>query len=200
MNRVSGRMSSEDVRDAVASVDPMLPQVASPVLAQEPSLGMAARDLRANEYTSVYNKVRKKAMDLLMRREHAVAELQKKLIAKDYDVDIVSEVVERLADEGLVSDDRFTEAFVRYRRNNGYGPRRIQSELRERGVSEKIQSTYLDSGDPQWFEQAAQVQSKRFGDGLPEDFKERARRARFLQYRGFTSDHIRAVLDDFDSG
>ena len=31
---------------------------------------------------------------------------------------------------------------------------------------------------------------------LPEDFKERARQARFLQYRGFTSDQIREVLDD----
>lgn len=200
MAQGSGRMSSEDAQDAVASADPMLPQEASPVLAQEASPGMAAKDLRSTAHNNAYNKVRRKAMDLLMRREHAVAELQKKLIAKDYDADIVAEVVERLADEGLVSDERFTEAFVRYRRNNGYGPRRIQSELRERGVSEKIQSTYLDSGDPQWFEQAAQVQNKRFGDGLPEDFKERARRARFLQYRGFTSDHIREVLDDFDSG
>ena len=152
---------------------------------------VALKELRL----SVYKTVRKKAMDLLMRREHAVAELQKKLNARDYDAGIVAEVVEQLANEGLVSDDRFTEAFVRYRRNSGYGPRRIQSELRERGVSEKIQSTYLDSGDPQWFEQAAQVQSKRFGDGLPEDFKERARRARFLQYRGFTGEQIREVLD-----
>jgi regulatory protein len=192
MGRGSRRISSEDAQDAVASADSMLPQEASPVLAQEPSPGIATKDVRA----IVYNMVRKKAMDLLMRREHAVAELQKKLIAKDYDIDIVAEVVERLANEGLVSDERFTEAFVRYRRNNGYGPRRIQSELRERGVSEKIQSTYLDSGDPQWFEHAALVQSKRFGDSLPEDFKERARQARFLQYRGFTSDQIREVLDD----
>lgn len=139
--------------------------------------------------------VRRKAMDLLMRREHAVAELEKKLNARDYDVDIVAEVVGQLMDEGLVSDERFTEAFVRYRRNNGYGPRRIQSELRERGVSEKIQAAYLDVGDSQWFEQAAQVQNKRFGDVLPTDFKERARQARFLQYRGFTSDQIREVLD-----
>jgi len=139
--------------------------------------------------------IRKKAMDLLMRREHAVAELERKLIAKDYDADTVVEVVKQLTDEGLVNDARFTEAFVRYRRNNGYGPRRIQSELRERGVSEKIQAAYLDVGDSQWFEQAAQVQNKRFGDVLPTDFKERARQARFLQYRGFTSDQIREVLD-----
>ena len=140
--------------------------------------------------------VRKKAMDLLMRREHAVAELQKKLNNKDYDAEIVAEVVAQLADEGLVSDARFTEAFVRYRANNGHGPQRIQSELRERGVSEKIQADYLDARDAQWFERAAQVRSKRFGDAPPEDFKERARQARFLQYRGFTSEQIREVLDD----
>jgi len=144
----------------------------------------------------VHNKIRKKAMDLLMRREHAVAELQKKLEARDCDTNIVAEVIAQLADEGLVSDARFTEAFVRYRGNNGHGPQRIQSELRERGVSEKIQAAYLDVGDPQWFERAAQVRSKRFGDALPEDFKERARQARFLQYRGFTSGQIREVLDD----
>ncbi len=146
--------------------------------------------------SSVHSKIRKKAMDLLMRREHAVAELQKKLNTRDYGADIVAEVVEQLADEGLVSDVRFTEAFVRYRRNNGHGPRRIQSELHERGVSEKIQAAYLDIGDSQWFACAAQARRKRFGDALPEDFKERARQARFLQYRGFTSEQIREVLDD----
>ncbi len=76
---------------------------------------------------NAYNRIRKKAMDLLMRREHAMAELQKKLEARDYDVNIVSEVVAQLASEGLVSDARFTEAFVRYRCNNGRGPQRIQS-------------------------------------------------------------------------
>lgn len=175
-----------------------LPEL-QPELPSELSREISQAGLKAL-HLDVYKKVRKKAMDLLMRREHTVAELQKKLNARDYDADIVIEVVEQLANEGLVSDERFTEAFVRYRRNNGYGPRRIQSELRERGVSEKIQSTYLDIGDPQWFTHAALVQSKRFGDDLPEDFKERARQARFLQYRGFTSDQIREVLDGFDSG
>ncbi len=155
-------------------------------------------ELHPNVHNNVYSKVRKKALDLLMRREHAVVELQKKLTAKGYDVNIVAEVVEQLADEGLVSDARFTETFVCYRRNNGRGPQRIQSELRERGVSEKIQAAYLDIGDSQWFERAAQVRSKRFGDALPEDFKERARQARFLQYRGFTSAQIREVLDDVE--
>ena len=147
--------------------------------------------------------LRKKAMDLLARREHAVGELQRKLQAhvdgrakaKNLDASIIGDVLEKLQNEGLVSDERFTEAFVRYRCNNGYGPQRIQAELRERGVSEKIAGICLDFGDPQWFERALSVRNKRFGDDKPKDFKERARQARFLQYRGFTTDQARQVLD-----
>ena len=154
--------------------------------------------------SQLHTTLRKKAMDLLARREHAVVELQQKVQAyakkQDLDEREVATVIEELVDDGLVSDERFTEAFVRYRRNNGYGPRRIQTELRERGVSEKIQATYLDFADPQWLEQVAQVRCKRFGESLPEDYKERARQARFLQYRGFTTDQARWVLagDDAD--
>jgi regulatory protein len=164
------------------------------VTAADESLPSAEQ--QAASFKALRQTVRKKAMDLLARREHAVAELQQKLNARDYDEEIVVEVVEQLANEGLVSDARFTEAFVRYRANNGYGPRRIQSELRQRGVDEKMQAAYLDVSDPRWFEQVAEVRCKRFGEALPEDFKERARQARFLQYRGFTSEQIREVLDD----
>ena len=151
---------------------------------------------QAASFKKLRQAARKKAMDLLARREHTLAELQQKLTARDYDTEIVAEVVEQLANEGLVSDERFTEAFVRYRANNGYGPQRIQSELRQRGVDAKMQAAYLDQRDPQWFERIEEVRCKRFGEALPEDFKERARQARFLQYRGFTSEQIREVLDD----
>lgn len=155
-----------------------------------------------NEVTSVkvlpHSVLRKKAMDLLARREHAVAELQQKLqtFAKKKDLDgaITADVIDALQSEGLLSDERFTEMFVRYRANNGYGPMRIQTELRERGVSEKIQSTFLDFADTLWSKRAVKVRHKRFGSELPEDFKERARQARFLQYRGFTTDQINRTL------
>lgn len=158
----------------------------------------------ASEKVLPHSALRKKAMDLLARREHAVAELQQKLSSyakkKDFNVELVADVIDVLQGDGLVSDERFTEAFVRYRMNNGYGPMRIQSELRERGVNEKIQAAYLDFADPQWLEQVIQVRRKRFGDDLPEDYKERARQARFLQYRGFTTDQAKRAMagDDYD--
>ena len=149
-----------------------------------------------------HSSLRKKAMDLLARREHAAAELRRKLEAyvhkqskkMDFDSGDVAKVVEELESEGLVSDERFAETFVRYRKNNGVGPMRIQTELRERGVSEKIQATWLDFADPLWHEQVTEVRHKRFGTALPGDYKERARQARFLQYRGFTTDQIKQAL------
>ena len=138
--------------------------------------------------------LRHKAMDLLARREHSALELRRKLEAKGNPAEAVVAVVEELQHEGLVSDERFTEAFVRYRQNSGHGPLRIQLELRERGVSDELSSAYLDFADRQWLTLAEQVRSKRFGTAAPKDYQERARQARFLQYRGFTSDQTRRVL------
>jgi regulatory protein len=141
--------------------------------------------------------LRHKAMDMLARREYAEGELRQKLEAKGNPPEAVAEVVAQLCEEDLVSDERFTEAFVRSRMNSGYGPLRIQAELRERGVDDTIQAIYLDFRDALWVKQAAQVRSKRFGPEAAEDYKERARQARFLQYRGFTSDQARQVLDGY---
>lgn len=169
-----------------------------------PEQGVLPHVAADKEEKQVHNTLRKKAMDLLARREHSVTELQRKLVAharkKELNTGFAVQVVDELLDQCLVSDERFTEAFVRYRMNNGYGPIRIQTELRERGVNEKIQAAYLDVSDPQWLEQVVQVRRKRFGDGLPEDYKERARQARFLQYRGFTTDQARRALagSDYD--
>jgi regulatory protein len=144
--------------------------------------------------------LRHKAMDLLARREHAAAELRRKLEAKGNPASAVATVVAELQHEGLVDDARFAEAFVRYRSNSGHGPLRIQLELRERGVSDGLAAASVDCADPQWLTLAAQVRSKRFGTAPPQDYQERARQARFLQYRGFTGDQTRRVLagDDVD--
>ena len=47
---------------------------------------------------------RKKAMDLLARREHARGELERKLAAAGFDSDIAADVLRRLAEEGPISD------------------------------------------------------------------------------------------------
>jgi regulatory protein len=108
---------------------------------------------------------------------------------------IAAEVVRQLEAERLLSDDRFMESLIRARRNRGYGPLRIQKELQEKGVAPEAIAGWLDATNRDWIDDIRRVQRKKFGARLPKNYTERARQARFLQYRGFTYDQIQQLLD-----
>ena len=134
-------------------------------------------------------------MDLLARREHSTGELRTKLRARGFeDEEAVDFQLGRLHDEGLLSDERFVEAFVHGRRLRGQGPLRISAELRERAVPAALIETYVDPREAAWAGGARDARRKRFGDEVPVDVAERARQARFLRYRGFTEDQIRVAF------
>ncbi|MCC6208189.1 MAG: regulatory protein RecX [Gammaproteobacteria bacterium] len=140
-------------------------------------------------------------MDLLARREHSTGELRTKLRAKGFDdEESVDLQLGRLRDEGLLSDERFVEAFAHGRRLRGQGPLRIAAELRERAVPAVLIEAYVDQRDRVWTGIAREARRKRFGQEAPAELAERARQARFLRYRGFTEDQIKAAFssgDDF---
>lgn len=148
------------------------------------------KNLINTDIKSIEVKTRRKALDLLARREHATKEIRDKLIGKGITPRLVDDTLEKLATEGLLSDKRFVETFVQSRENRGYGPLRIQAELKQRGIDDDLISEFVDVRDQQWSEIIHDVWCKRFGGQLPTDLKERARQSRFLQYRGFTSEQI----------
>ena len=134
-------------------------------------------------------------MQYLARREHSCRELQDKLLKKGCDETLAAETVHRLEQERLVSDERFMESLIQARRSRGYGPLRIQKELQEKGVTTEAIERWLDVSGGEWLEDIRRVQRKKFGARLPKSYPERARQARFLQYRGFTYDQIQKVLN-----
>ncbi|KJS09997.1 MAG: hypothetical protein VR73_00190 [Gammaproteobacteria bacterium BRH_c0] len=135
------------------------------------------------------------AMDALARREHSRHELFQRLAqrfpARQEDID---ETLARLEADGLLSDQRFAEAFARSRANRGQGLVRIRHELRQRGVASALAEEAIAALDVDWFALAADVLAKRFGPAHAVDMKERARQIRFLQQRGFGGDEIREAL------
>jgi regulatory protein len=137
---------------------------------------------------------RKKAMDFLARREYGQTELIRKLADKGFDRDIAAGAVARLTEDGLQSDERFSESFVQSRINQGKGPVRIRLDLGQRGIGESIIETALAEADPVWRALAREQRTRKFGPDLPLDFKEKARQMRFLQYRGFEPDHIQSAF------
>ncbi|MCR4300056.1 MAG: recombination regulator RecX [Sulfuricaulis sp.] len=134
-------------------------------------------------------------MQWLARREHSRRELQEKLLKKGCGAALTAEVISKLENEQLVSDDRFMESLIRARRSRGFGPLRIQKELQEKGVAPDAIADWLDASRQEWFDDIRRVQRKKFGGKTPKSYAERARQARFLQYRGFTYDQIQQLLN-----
>ncbi len=138
--------------------------------------------------------IRDAAVRLLARREHSRFELARKLGSRGHPQDLIKEIVGSLADDGLQSDERFAEAFVRSALGRGQGPLKIRAGLAERGVDSDIASAYFDLDAHEWSERAASTLRKRFGTAPMENRAEWARKARFLTGRGFPSDVVAKVL------
>jgi len=134
------------------------------------------------------------ALALLARREYASAELTAALVRKGYEPQVASATVAELAGEHLVDDTRYAESLVRMLAGRGQGPARIRQELRAAGLTEEQVDAALEGG-PDWQALAVQVRRRKFGADLPGEWSERARQMRFLQYRGFSGDHVSRALD-----
>lgn len=133
-------------------------------------------------------------MDLLARREHSRQELLQKLQRRVENKALLEASLDSLVEDNLLSDERFCEAFVRSRMNNGYGPVRIKAELKTRGVSEQWLTQYLNPQADDWLERLAELVQRKFGVDEAPDLKTLAKRQRFLQQRGYTYDQINRVL------
>jgi regulatory protein len=139
------------------------------------------------------------AVGLLARREHSSRELSGKLHSRGFDPAVVESVLARLEAERLQSDERFAEAYLRQRSGKGYGPERIRAELRERGIEDSLISASFrraeEEGEIDWFELASSAYSKKYGNRPIEDMKDRAKRQRFMQYRGFSHEQIAEAIE-----
>ena len=138
------------------------------------------------------------AVSLLARRDFASGELRQKLGSQGYDAAVAAAVVAELTEERMLDDARYAENYVAYHVSRGQGPLRIGADLRSLGVPATLVEAALDTG-PDWRELARTVRIRKFGAEPPEEWTEKTRQARFLQYRGFSSDHIRAATGaEFD--
>jgi len=131
---------------------------------------------------------------LLGNREHSRAELTRKLEARGYERPDIAQVLDALAEERLLSDERMAHAYVAERLRKGFGPLAVRQELRRRGIADTLIEPHLNRSSGEWLQHMAEVAEKKFGSGRARDRKELARRARFLEYRGFPAELIARFL------
>ncbi len=165
------------------------------------------------------------ALRALARREHSSKELRLKMRRRGVTESTVDEVLCKLQQEGLQSDERFTEIFVRSRIERGQGELRIRADLRNKGIFEADADRFFPQDESHWNERAADVVRRRFlrsstellaryqttdeplgsdesrldrelaAELYAERRKLNARMARFLASRGFSSGVSRRAID-----
>lgn len=144
-----------------------------------------------------YLALQSKAIRLLAMREHSTKELHTKLASKaDGYLDLVDSVIEEMLSEGYLSDERYTESYTRSRLARGFGPVKIKLELKTKGVDEHLANDHIDARSGKWLEAAMTQYQKKYADMPIASYNEWTKRARFLQSRGFTMDHIHSVMPE----
>ncbi|SMM99030.1 Regulatory protein RecX [uncultured Candidatus Thioglobus sp.] len=125
---------------------------------------------------------------MLAKREHSYKELHKKLI-QWYEEGEIEQALTQLKTQDYQSDERFTNAFIQMRFNQGKGPIKIGIDLKQRGIQ------HFDLSEYDFFALARQIRTRKYGESAPENYKEKAKQQRFLQSRGFDFEHINQSFD-----
>ncbi|HZU78038.1 MAG TPA: regulatory protein RecX [Dehalococcoidia bacterium] len=137
------------------------------------------------------------ALLLLSYRQRSEDELRQRLRRKAIPEGAVEDAIERLRRAGLIDDAGFARAWVESRTSGpvGFGRRRIQAELRRKGVAAEVVAQALGEQDEDERALAAALARAPTLRGLEyNDFRRRL--AGFLQRRGFGYEAItRAVRE-----
>jgi regulatory protein len=116
-------------------------------------------------------------------------------------VDDIDRLLDDLQGACYLSDQRFIEAYVhRYSRERGMN--RIIFELKKRGIDDELLQDFFEKAQlsrSQELEYARQVWFKRFKGIKAKNQLDYQKQARFLAYRGFSSQTIRKLLSNISS-
>lgn len=145
------------------------------------------------------------ALGALGRRMRSVAELKRLLRRRveaetEYGQTLVELVIRRLKDRGYLNDSKYAAAFSSFRRDNEkFGPRRVISDLKVKGVhaeiiGQAVESAYQDVSE----ERQAREYLKRKRIAKPKDQKQAARVFRQLVRAGFGPKTIFGILKKWE--
>ena len=137
-----------------------------------------------------------RAMRLLAQRDHSETELRLKLAAQDVSEEDVEQAIAYCHEHHWLDDRRFAERYLVMRSQKGYGVQRIQQELGMKGIARELIHDAFASSDIDWCALAKQTAHRKFGQTLPQEWKEKAKVQRFLLYRGFFQEEIYAVFSN----
>ena len=131
-----------------------------------------------------------RALRFLMRREHSRAELTRKLAPHAESSASLELLLNELEARKQLSDERYAETRT-HRLSRKYGAAKIRQDLKAHGIADSVIDRVSSDGD---LDRAKAILSRKY-KAAASTREEKARRARFLQSRGFSYDVIRRLID-----
>ncbi|MBQ4332345.1 MAG: regulatory protein RecX [Clostridia bacterium] len=145
---------------------------------------------------SQYNRARDRALYLLGLRDYACRELEQKLYA-EATPEIAAAVVARLQEVGLLDDGRYACRLAKsLTEQKQYPRRRVEQELRRRGIDPLIAQEAVSGLDGEDFQQALALIEKKYYNKM-KSAEDRQRVTAALARRGFTYGAIRRAMEAY---
>ena len=142
--------------------------------------------------------LRVRALRHLARREYTRKELDRLLAPHAESEDEVTQILDDFSQRGWLSETRAAEQIVHARRGR-YGPARVRRDLEAKGVSAELVSSTIATLKEGELERARAVWRRKFREPATNS-AERAKQARFLMGRGFSSEVITKLLRALSRG
>jgi len=147
---------------------------------------------------SDFSAAKKRAFDILSRRDHSTFELSQKLKEKGFSEASCSEVVSYLKSLHLLDDHKFIRQWSRFRLDlHSFGPIRLRRELMEKGLPSSEVDLFINnlSGDRSSESLAEAALLRRYKDPMSlQILKNRRRAFDFLQRKGHSKAAIFSVF------
>ena len=137
--------------------------------------------------THIELKVR--ALRYLARREHSRAELARKLSPHAESPAALELVLDELQGRRQLSDERYADVRTNWL-SRKYGAAKIRHDLKAHGVAEAVIDRVSAEGD---YDRAKAIVARKYR-GPATTREEKAKRARFLQSRGFSYEVISKLI------
>ena len=133
--------------------------------------------------------LKSRALRHLVRREHSRAELARKLAPHAESPEALEALLDELVCRKQLSDERYAHERARSLARK-YGPAKIRHDLRSKGIADNLVDRISPEGE---LERARHILERKYREPATTP-EERARRARFLQGRGFSMDVITRLI------
>ena len=119
-------------------------------------------------------------------------------MAKELNENLCWQQLQLFVERNLQSDVRYAESFTRTCLIKGKGPNIIRQQLKQHNIEGNTITDCLKNEEYDWFEAAAKVREKKYGEALPLQFADKQKQMRFLQYRGFEQSQIKEAFESDD--